>query len=175
MTELEKIKELRIRSNLGVLDCKEALEKAGGDLERALELLKQRGVDISTSKIHRATKKGLIDSYIHHTGELGVLVEVACETDFVAKTEVFKRFVKDIALHIGAMEPLYISEADIPEDEKEKIKDLDSFVEEKCLLEQAFIKDQNIKVKDYLKSVISQIQENIVIKRFVIFRLGENG
>jgi elongation factor Ts len=171
--DLEQIKKLREKTSLGINDCKKALEEAGGDFEKALAILKKRGVEIMERKAQKTTSQGIIESYIHFGGNLGSLVEVNCETDFVARTDIFKKFAKDIAMQVAAAIPKYIKREDIPQEEKEKIEDIDEYAKENCLLEQLFIKDNKLTIKDYLQQIISQTGENITIKRFIRFSLGE--
>ncbi|RKY39203.1 MAG: elongation factor Ts [Candidatus Omnitrophota bacterium] len=170
---IEKIKELRELTSAGVKECKKALEEAEGDLDKALKILKERGVQISQKKKGRQTKEGVIDAYVHFGRNLGALVEINCETDFVARTEVFRNFAKDIAMQVAAANPKYLTKEEIPQEVLEKVEDKDVFVRENCLLSQIFVKDTSKTVEDYLKEVISQTKENIVIKRFVRFSLGE--
>lgn len=162
-TKAEIIKELRELTGAGVMDCKSALEEAGCDIKKAKEILKIKGVAIAEKKASRLTSQGRIDSYIHHDGRTGVLVEVACETDFVTKNADFIRFCKDVAMHITARNPKYIKKEDAPlESSKEEI-----------LLEQPFIKDEGMTIKDYLTSLIAKTGENIIIKRFTRFCVAE--
>jgi elongation factor Ts len=170
---LDKIKKLREATSLGVSECKKALVEAGGQLQKALEILKKRGIQIIEKKRERKAIQGLIDSYIHFGGNLGAIAEVNCETDFVAHTDIFKKFVKDIVMHIAAANPKYIKKEDIPKEELEKIEDVEEYTKNHCLLNQIFIKDNSLTIEDYLKQVISQTGENIVIKRFARFSLGE--
>ncbi len=192
----ELVKELRKKSNAGMMDCKIALVDSKGDIKKAEELLNERGLAKASKKALRATKEGLIDSYIHLGSKVGVMVEVNCETDFVARNEMFKNLVHDIALHIAAAAPLYVSMEDVPggvlekekelyrkqalnEGKPEKIVDkiaegkLKKYYEENCLLEQPFVKDNDIKIGDLVKQSIAKIGENIVIKRFTRYVLGE--
>lgn len=192
----ELVRELREKSNAGMMDCKKALVDSKGDMKKAEELLKERGLAQASKKAFRATKEGLIDSYIHLGSRVGVMVEVNCETDFVARNEMFKNLVHDIALHIAAAAPLYVSKEDVPvellekerelyrkqainEGRPEKILDqiaegrLKKYYEENCLLEQPFVKDNDIKIGDLVKQNIAKIGENIVIKRFTRYVLGE--
>ncbi len=192
----ELVRELREKSNAGMMDCKKALVDSKGDMKKAEELLKERGLAQASKKASRATKEGLIDSYVHLGSKVGVMVEVNCETDFVARNEMFKNLVHDIALHIAAAAPLYVSKEDVPlevlekekelyrkqainEGKPEKILDkiaegkLKKYYEENCLLEQPFVKDNDVKVGDLVKQNIAKIGENIVIKRFARFVLGE--
>lgn len=191
---IDAIKKLREKTSAGVVDCKKALRDAGGDIDKAIEILRKQGVAMASRKIGRAAKEGRVESYIHLGGKIGVLVEVNCESDFVARNDGFKTFVKDLAMQVAASNPLYVSRVDVPEDavkkETEIIKaqltgkpacaadkivegKLTKFIEEVCLLEQPFIKDPGLKVKDVLTSMIAKIGENIVIKRFVRWNLGE--
>lgn len=171
---LDKIKKLRELTSLGINECKKALEEGGGDLDKALNILKKRGIEITEKKKDRQTSKGLIEAYVHFGGNLGVLVEVNCETDFVARTEIFKKFVKDLAMHIAALGPKYIREEDIPQEELKKIDNLQEYTKTFCLLNQIFVKDNSLTIEEYLKQVSAQTGENIVIKRFTRFVLGEN-
>ncbi len=173
MNNLDKIKKLRELTSLGVLECKKALQESKGDFDTALGLLKKRGIEITEKKKGRKTAQGLIDSYIHFGGNLGVLVEVNCETDFVAKTDVFKSFVRDLAIHIAACSPEYISKDDIPEEKLRNISDIKEYTKEHCLMEQLFVKDNSKTVGDCLREVISKTGENIVIKRFARFSLED--
>lgn len=193
----EDIKKLRELTGAGIMDCKEALKETNGDFEKAIEWLRQKGLSALAKRAEREAKEGLIDSYIHFGGRVGVLIEVNCETDFVARNEEFKRFVHDLAMQIAAQGPLYISREDVPDEviEKEKaiyyeqLKDenkpdhikekivegkLEKFYEQVCLLDQPFIKNQDIKIKDYLGEMAAKLGENIVIRRFVRFVLGEH-
>jgi len=170
----DKIKQLREQTGVGIMECKKALEKTKGNIEKAKDLLKKRGLEIAAKKSSRSTSQGRIVSYIHHNHKVGALVEVNCETDFVAKNEDFAKLSKDIAMHIVAARPLYfkkeeVSKKDIPE--KEKPED---FYKRACLLEQPFIKNDKMTISEYLSSVIAKTGENIVIGRYVRFVLGEN-
>jgi elongation factor Ts len=188
------VKQLREKTNAGMMDCKRALEEAGGDLTKAETILRTKGIASASKKASRATKEGIVASYIHLQGKVGVLVEVDCETDFVAKNENFRNFVKDITLHIAAAHPLYVSREDVPskliEAEREiykaqvtgkpanvteKIVDgkLDKFYSTVCLLEQGFIKNPDVTIKDLLSSKVAELGENIVIRRFTRYLVGE--
>ena len=188
------VKQLREKTNAGMMDCKRALEEAGGDMAKAETILRTKGIASAGKKASRATKEGIVASYIHLQGKVGVLVEVNCETDFVAKNENFRGFVKDITLHIAAAHPLYVSREDVPalliEAEREiykgqvtgkpanvmeKIVDgkLDKFYSTVCLLEQGFIKNPDLTIKDLLSSKIAELGENIVIRRFTRYLVGE--
>jgi elongation factor Ts len=188
------VKQLREKTNAGLMDCKRALAESGGDLEKAEAILRMKGIAGATKKASRATKEGIVASYIHLQGKVGVLVEVNCETDFVARNENFREFVKDITLHIAAAHPLYVSRADVPgnliEAEREIYKGqikgkpenvinkivegkLDKFFSTVCLLEQAFIKNPDHTIEDLVKSKIAELGENIVIRRFTRYLVGE--
>ena len=188
------VKQLREKTNAGMMDCKRALEEAGGDMAKAETILRTKGIASAGKKASRVTKEGIVASYIHLQGKVGVLVEVNCETDFVAKNENFRSFVKDITLHIAAAHPLYVSREDVPaslvEAEREiykaqvkgkpanvveKIVDgkLDKFYSTVCLLEQGFIKNPDVTIKDLLSSKIAELGENIVIRRFTRYLVGE--
>ncbi len=172
---VELIKELREKTGAGVMDCKSALKDAGGDVHKALEILNKKGISIAMKKSSRVAKEGIISSYIHHSSKIGVLIEVNCETDFVARNEVFNSFVKDITMQIAATNPGYVRTEDVSSDLTEKLSDegKQEFLKQNCLLEQPFIKDQNIIIKDYLTQLIAKIGENIVIRRFARYKIGE--
>jgi len=171
---LEKIKRLRELTSVGINECKKALEESGGDLDKALKILKQRGVQIMEKKSSRKAKEGIIEAYIHFGKNLGALVEVNCETDFVARTEIFKEFAKNVAMQVAACGARYIKKEDVPQEVLDKVENKEEFIQKYCLLSQPFIKDNSKTVEDYLKEVVAQTQENIVIRRFVRFVLGEN-
>lgn len=189
------VAELRAMTGAGIVDCKKALEESGGDMEKAAEWLRKKGIAKAGSKGERATTEGLVDSYIHGEGRVGVLVEVSCETDFVARTEQFKEFVHDVALQISATNPLYVSREQIPQEVIEKEKELamaefegsskpteviakiaegklEKFYSEVCLVDQAFIKDEDKTVGELLKETIAKTGENMQIKRFTRYSLG---
>jgi len=191
-----QIKELRERTGAGIMDCKKALEKTQGNLEKAIDELRKKGLAKAKKRAGRTAKEGLVHAYIHAGGKIGVLVEVNCETDFVARTEAFQNFVKEIAMQIAAANPLVVNKgqlsSEIIEREKEiyrqqalssgkpeKIIDrivegkLQKFFEEACLVEQPYIRDQSIKIKDLLNELVAKTGEKIVVKRFVRFQLGE--
>ncbi|MDD5765510.1 MAG: translation elongation factor Ts [Candidatus Marinimicrobia bacterium] len=191
-----QVKELRERTGIGMMDCKNALVEADGDADKAVDILRKKGIAKAEQKAERKAKEGVIISYIHPGNKLGVLVEVNCETDFVAETEAFLNFVKDIAMHIAATNPVTIRREEVdpkviekekeiyreqargqkkPEALLEKIAEgkLEKFYQESCLLEQSFVKDPQITVKDYQTATIAKIGENIYINRFVRFQLGE--
>lgn len=189
------VKELREKTNAGMMDCKKALTEAGGDLAQAEDILRKKGIASAGKKADRAAKDGIVASYIHMQGKVGVLVEINCETDFVAKNEIFRDFVKDVTLHIAASHPLHVNREEVPEDlvarERdiaaaqvqgkpanivEKIVDgkIDKFYSSICLMEQAFIKNPEITIKDLVASKIAELGENIVIRRFTRYTLGES-
>jgi len=188
------VKELRDRTNAGMMDCKRALTEANGDLGKAEVILRTKGIASASKKASRVTKEGIVASYIHLQGKVGVLVEVNCETDFVAKNENFRAFVKDITLHIAAAHPLYVSRDDVPgnliEAEREiykaqvkgkpeavmnKIVDgkLEKFYSTVCLLEQGFIKNPDQTIREFVSAKIAELGENIVIRRFTRYLVGE--
>ncbi|HRU31981.1 MAG TPA: translation elongation factor Ts [bacterium] len=194
---MDLIRELREKTGAGVMDCKKALISANGDVEKAVEILRKEGIAVAEKKGARLAKDGRIESYIHPGNKLGVMVEVNCETDFVARTDEFKTLAKEIAMHIAASNPRYISIADIPEDVLESEKDiyatqaqnegkppqvierivqgkLEKFYQEVCLLEQPWIRDPEKKIKDIINDAIARLGENILIRRFVRFELGKD-
>jgi elongation factor Ts len=189
------VKELREKTNAGMMDCKKALTETGGDLVAAEEYLRKKGIASAGKKADRAAKEGTIASYIHMQGKVGVLVEINCETDFVAKNDIFRDFVKDITLHIAAAHPLHVSRDQVPEalivKEREiaaaqvqgkpanivdKIVDgkIDKFYSTICLLEQPFIKNPEVTIQDLVKSKIAELGENIIIRRFTRYSVGED-
>lgn len=193
--DVSLVKKLRDMTGSGIMDCKEALKEANGDIEKAVEILRKKGIVKAEKKAGREVREGVIWSYIHPGNKLGVLVEVNCETDFVARTDDFKNFAKDIAMQIAAANPLAVSREDIdpaivekekeiyaeqakaqgkPENVIERIVEgkLEKFYQEACLLEQPFVKDPQRTVKDYLTETVAKLGENIVITRFVRFQLG---
>lgn len=190
------VKELRERTGAGMMDCKKALAESAGDLGKAVDYLREKGLAAAAKKAGRIATEGLIESYIHGGGRIGVLTEVNCETDFVAKTDEFKTFVRDIALQIAASKPEYVRREEVPaetidkekeilraqalnEGKPEKIVDrmvegrIEKYYKEVCLLEQPFIKNPDVSVQQYLTEKIAKIGENINIRRFVRFELGE--
>jgi len=170
---LDLIKELRRTSCASISDCKEALEEAGGDIEKAIKLLRKKGLEIAQAKKERPAREGRIESYVHLGNKLGVLLEVNCETDFVARNQDFCQFTKDLAMQIAATSPLYIAKEDVPREVIDKLEDKEGFYKNNCLLEQAFIKDPSITINDYLVSLIARVGENIVIRRFIRYKIGE--
>ncbi|KIL39218.1 elongation factor Ts [Gordoniibacillus kamchatkensis] len=190
------VKELREKTGAGMLDCKKALEEAGGDLTKAAELLREKGLAAAANKAGRIATEGLVESYIHGGGRIGVLVEVNCETDFVAKTEQFREFVRDIAMQIAAASPIYVRREEVPTEALEKEKEIlrnqalnegkpahivdkmvegrmTKYYEDVCLMEQSFVKDPDKTITTLLNEKIATIGENITIRRFVRFELGE--
>ncbi|NCN27354.1 translation elongation factor Ts [bacterium] len=190
------VNELRQKTGAGMMDCKNALNETSGDLEQAVDVLRKKGLSAAAKKAGRIATEGLVESYIHAGGQIGVLVEINCETDFVAKTEHFQNFVKDICLHIAANKPQYLVPEEIPADviakERqiavdaakaegkpeqilEKIAEgkIKKFSQEVCLLQQGFVKDPDKSIEILLKEMIAKIGENIKIRRFVRFELGE--
>ena len=167
--KLEAIKALREKTSASLNDIRAALESAGGDEAKALEVLRQRGAAIAENRQGRTTGQGRVEAYVHHNGRLGSLVEVNCETDFVARTPEFLQFCRDVAMQVAAMAPRYLRAEDVPASGRlsaEEVKDA-------CLLEQPFVRDPGILVKDLLKALIAKTGENVVIRRFVKFTLGE--
>jgi len=192
----KEVKELRNRTSAGIMDCKNALTEADGDIDKAIEILRTKGLAKAAKKAGRIVSEGLVGSYIHAGGKIGVLVEINCETDFVAKTDDFKQFVKDIAMHIAASSPLYVKRENVPEEitekerkiyetqakeagKPEKIIDkvvsgkLNKYLSEICLLEQPFIKDPDKTIQELLQEMIAKLGENISIRRFVRYQLCE--
>ena len=192
----ELVKKLREKTGAGMMDCKRALEKAGGDMDEATDYLRKQGMAQAAKKASRTAKEGIIYSYIHPGDKLGVLLELNCETDFVARTEDFRLLAKDIAMQIAATNPLVVTRSDLrpeildkekeiyrtqaknegkPEKIIERIVEgkLEKYFQEVCLLEQPFVKDQDRSLKDRIDETIAKLGENIAVKRFVRFRLGE--
>ncbi|MFH1338571.1 MAG: elongation factor Ts [Candidatus Omnitrophota bacterium] len=167
------IKDLRKISQASVIDCRNALEEAGGDIEEAVKLLRKRGMEIAKAKKDRPAREGRIESYVHSGNKLGVLLEVNCETDFVARSEDFCQFTKNLAMQIAASSPAYIRKEDVPEEVINKVENEEEFCKESCLLEQAYIRDPSITINDYLAALVGKIGENIVIRRFIRYKLGE--
>jgi len=170
---IELIKELRNMTLASVAHCKKALEQAGGDIKKAAELLRKQGLEIAAKKQGRLAKEGRIEAYVHLGNKIGVLLEVNCESDFLTRNADFCQFTKDIAMQVAACSPLYIKKEDVPKEVLENEKDKEEFSKNNCLLEQVFIKDPSITVKDYLGSLVAKIGENIIIRRFVRFNVGE--
>lgn len=193
----QMVKDLREKTGLGMMDCKNALVETDGDLEKAVEFLRKKGALKAAKREGRATSEGRIGSYIHMNGKIGVLLELNCESDFVAKTDQFAEIVKDICMHIAASSPQWIASEDVPEDVVAKEKEiymvqakeagkpekilekiaegkLTKFYEDNCLLDQKFVKDTDKTVRDMIKDKIAQLGENITVGRFTRFQLGQS-
>jgi elongation factor Ts len=170
---LESIKELRNMTFASIANCKSALEEAKGDIQKARDILRKQGLEIATKRQGRLIKEGRIEAYVHMGNKIGVLVEVACETDFVARNSDFTQFTKDIAMQIAALSPTYIKIEDVPQDTIKQEKNKEQFYKEHCLLEQAFIKDPTITIKDYQGTIVAKFSENIFIRRFIRYKIGE--
>ena len=191
----QMVKELRDKTNAGMMDCKKALGETEGDMEKAIDLLRQKGLAVARKRAGRSTSEGVIHTYIHAGGKLGVMVEVNCETDFVAKTDDFQNFSREVAMHVAAMNPIAVRREDIPEDQvareaeiyKKQAMDsgkpeniaekmvtgkLDKFFTEVSLMEQKFIKNPDLSIQDLLNDLIAKMGENITIKRFARFQVG---
>lgn len=196
MVTAAQVKELRERTGAGMMDCKKALVETNGNMEEAIKFLREKGLSAAAKKEGRIAAEGLVESYIHGAGRIGVLVEVNCETDFVANTDDFKLFVKDIAMHIAASNPTYVSRDEVPAADIEKEKEIlkaqalnegkpanivekmvegriDKFYKEICLLEQAFVKDSDVTIEHMVNEKVAKIGEKISIRRFVRYELGE--
>ena len=195
---MAQLKEIRERTGSGVVDCKKALNESGGDIDKAITFLREKGLAAAAKRSGRAAAQGVVGSYIHAGGKIGVLVEVNCETDFVARTEEFQQLVKDLGMQIAASQPHYVQRADIPAEEVEKeraiyrtqtlaegkpekvidrIVDgrLEKYYSENCLLEQNFIRDTAKTVEELVKEMVARTGENIVVRRFSRFQIGEAG
>ncbi len=191
----QMVKELRDKTNAGMMDCKKALNETGGDMEKAVDLLRQKGLAVAQKRAGRATSEGVVQTYVHAGGKLGVLVEVGCETDFVAKTDSFIEFAKDIAMHIAAVNPVALKREEVPADlaereraiytqqaldsgkpaniaEKIVVGKMDKFYADVCLMEQKFVKNPDVSIQDLLNGVVASLGENISIKRFARFQVG---
>lgn len=194
---VELIKQLRAATGAGVLDCRKALVAAEGDLDKAIAHLREKGLAAAAKKAGREASEGVIEAYAHPGGRVAVLVEVNCETDFVARTGQFQTFAHDMALHVAAMSPLYMTPEDVPAEDLEQEKEnyrrqalqegkpekiverivegrLKKFYTENCLMEQPFVKDDGVLIKDLVKEKIAELKENIVIRRFVRYELGQH-
>lgn len=191
-----QVKELREKTGAGMLDCKKALEQADGDIQKAGEILREKGLSAAANKAGRIATEGVVESYIHAGGRIGVLVEINCETDFVGKTDSFKDFARDVAMQIAAANPKYVRKEEVPQEDLEKEREilraqalnegkpekivdkmvegrLAKFYEEYCLMEQSFIKDPDKTIDQLLNEKVATIGENITIRRFVRYELGE--
>jgi len=192
------VKDLRDKTQAGMMDCKKALEKTDGDMEKAVDLLRQKGLAVAAKRADRATSEGTIGTYVHAGGKLGVMVELGCETDFVAKHEDFQNFAKDIAMHIAATNPVSITRDSVPAEVVAREKDIfvqqalesgkpeaivekmvagkiEKFIAEVVLLEQKFVKNPDLTVQDLLNELVAKMGENISIKRFARFQVGVEG
>lgn len=191
----QMVKELRDKTNAGMMDCKKALTEHDGDMNKAVDFLRQKGLAVAAKRADRATSEGIIETYIHAGGKLGAMVEVGCETDFVAKTDAFITFAKDIAMHVAAANPISLVREDVPADVLEREKaiyiqqaldsgkpaniaekivsgKMDKYFAEVCLLEQKFVKDPDVSIQDMLSQLVATMGENITIKRFARFAVG---
>lgn len=191
----QMVKELREKTSAGMMDCKKALGETEGDMETAVDLLRQKGLAVAAKRAGRATTEGVIECYIHAGGKLGVMVEVGCETDFVAKTDDFKAFARDVAMHVAAINPVSVSREDVPADlvdrekaiytkqaldsgkpenivEKIVTGKIEKYISEICLLEQKFVKNPDLSIQDLLNELVTKMGENISIKRFARFQIG---
>ncbi len=191
-----QVKELREKTGAGMMDCKKALSECDGDFEKAVKYLREKGIADAAKRSGRATREGAVFSYIHPGNKIGVLVEINCETDFVARTETFLDFAKNIAMHVAASSPAYLTRDEVPDSELEGEREMlrnqakesgkpenvidkivegriDKYYSQVCLLEQPYIKDMNISVEDYVKEVIGKLGENIHVRRFTRYQLGE--
>lgn len=191
------VKLLREKTGAGMMDCKKALQEAGGNEEKAVDLLREKGLSAASRRSGRAANQGIVDSYIHLGGKIGVLVEVNCETDFVARNDEFRDFVRNICLQVAATNPAYLNKEDVPENildkerqiirtqalndgKPEKVIDkivegrLEKYYSDNCLLEQTYVKDEDLTIKELLTNMIARIGENIVVRRYSRFEIGEN-
>jgi elongation factor Ts len=191
------IKELRQRTGVGLMDCKKALSECAGNVEEAIDFLRKKGLAKAAKRASRETTEGIITSYIHPGNKIGVLVDIDCETDFVARTEDFQRLAKEIAMHVAAMNPIAVSREDVPPAAIERERDIfraeaeasgkpekvlekivegkvEKFFTEQCLMEQPYIKNPDITVKDFISDAVAKFGENIVVRRFTRYQLGEN-
>jgi len=192
----EQVKTLREKTGVGLMDCKEALKVSGGDMDKAIDHLREKGLAKAQKRVGRAATEGAVAVYVHMGGKIATMVEVNCETDFVAKTDQFQAFTKDVAMQVTAANPSYVKREDVPEEVKEKEKGiyrkqaqesgkpdkildkiaegkLEKFFQEVCLLEQPFIKNPDVTITGLLEDLISKMGENILIRRFVRYQLGE--
>ncbi len=191
----QMVKELRDKTNAGMMDCKKALTENDGDMNKATDFLRQKGLAVAAKRADRATSEGLITTYIHANGKMGAMVEVGCETDFVAKTDSFIEFAKDVAMHVAATNPIGLAREDVPADVLDREKAIyvkqaldsgkpenivekivggkvDKFYSEICLLEQKFVKDPDVTIQDMLNQIVATMGENITVKRFARFAVG---
>lgn len=191
----QMVKDLRDKTSAGMMDCKKALNETEGDMEKAVDLLRKKGLAVAAKRAGRATSEGIIETYIHAGGKLGVMVELGCETDFVAKTDKFQEFARDVAMHIAAANPLAITKEEAPQDVLARERDIymqqalesgkpenivekivsgkmDKFLAEICLLDQKFVKDPDQTIQDMITDLVGKMGENISIKRFCRFQVG---
>ncbi len=191
----QMVKDLRDKTAAGMMDCKKALADTNGDMEKAVDLLRQKGLAVAAKRAGRATSEGVVETYIHAGGKLGVMVELGCETDFVAKNDSFREFARDIAMHIAATNPVSISREEVPEAilarekeiyiqqaiesgkpaniaEKMVVGKIEKYLAEICLLEQKFVKNDQLSIQDLLNELVGKMGENISIKRFARFQVG---
>ncbi len=191
----QMVKELRDKTNAGMMDCKKALTETAGDMEKAIDFLRKKGLAVAQKRAGRATSEGIIETYIHGGGKLGVMVEIGCETDFVAKSEMFTTFAKDVAMHIAASSPVSIKREEVPADlvareieifktqalesgkpanivDKIVAGKLDKYYADVCLMEQKFVKNPDLTIQDLLNEIVAKIGENITVKRFARFQVG---
>lgn len=170
---IDAIKDLRQMTSASIAHCKEALKEAKGDIEKAAKILRKKGLEIAAKKSGRLAKEGRIEAYVHMGNKIGVLIEVDCESDFVARNEEYARFTKDLAMQIAASSPLYINKEDVPAKEIADEKNKEEFYKQHCLMEQPFVKDPGMQVKDYYSSLVTKLGEKIVVRRFVRYKIGE--
>jgi len=194
MNILDAVKKLRFKTSAGMMECKNALKESGGDIEKAVEILRKKGIAKAAKKASRVAGQGLVESYIHTGNRIGVLLEVNCETDFVARNSDFRKITKELAMQVAAANPMYVAAENVPKESIEKEKEiyrsqikgkpanvtekivegkLTKYFSEVCLLEQPFIKDPNLKIKELLTQLIAKLGENVVVKRFIRFEVGE--
>jgi len=172
-SSVDAIKELRDLTCASVAHCKKALEEAKGDMKQAVILLRKQGLEIAAKKQGRVAKEGRVDCYIHHGNKIGVLLEVDCESDFVARNDEFIKFTKDLAMQIAATNPEYIKKEDVGEEVLKHEKNKEDYYKNNCLLEQVFVKDPSLTIKDYLGSIVAKIGENVIVRRFIRYKIGE--
>ena len=193
-TDASTVRELRDRTGAGIMDCKSALEETDGDLDKAVDVLRKRGIEAAEGRMGRKLAEGRVGSYIHFGGRVGVLLEMGCESDFVAKTQEFQNLMKNVCMHIAASDPKYVSRDEVAEEVLDKEREvysaqfadkpenvlgkivegkLGSFFKEKCLLEQAYVKDEDTTIEEHIKEHIGKLGENIEVRRFSRFALGD--
>jgi elongation factor Ts len=191
----QMVKELRDKTNAGMMDCKKALGETEGDLEKAVDLLRQKGLAVAAKRADRATSEGVVECYIHAGGKLGVMVEVGCETDFVAKTDDFQAFARDVAMHVAAVSPVAVTRDEVPAEMVDRERDIysnqakesgkpdniiekivsgkmEKYLSEICLMDQKFVKNPDLTIQDLLNELIAKMGENISVKRFARFQIG---